>query len=260
MRFLLFPILLLLINCSQRDSAIEANHKLYIPKGNGPFPVVIAIPGCSGVSLNGPDTDIGRLGDEGDRLFRRHYSLMAQRLQDEGFIVFLIDYLSAEGVPNTCNGEIHPKIVGKYIKESISFVKMNPASDPTRINIMGWSHGGSGVLEWLYRLEEVPVGVRSAIAVYPGCSTSDTWDTSLPLLMILGEEDDIALPTICNELILSLPDQTNVQVLSYPDARHGFDFTEGPSVLSVGNGLTVGRNSIAGNEAWKEILIFLNQN
>ena len=63
-----------------------------------------------------------------------------------------------------------------------------------------------------------------------------------------------------NDLIQSLPSQTNVKVKSYPEARHGFDFTEGPTILSVGNGLTIGRNEIAGNDAWKEIFKFLDNN
>jgi len=250
----------LLIACSQGDSSIEANHKLYIPDGDGPFPVVITIPGCSGVSLDGPETDIGRSRDEGDRLFRRHYPRMSKRLQENGFMVYLIDYLSAEGIKNTCNGEIHPKRVGEYINKSLSFIKKNPDINPTRIYVIGWSHGGSGVLEWLSSLEEEPLDVNSAIALYPGCNTRDLWKTSLPVLMILGDADDIAIPSICKELVKSLPDQTNVKLISYPDARHGFDFTEGPSVLSVGDGITVGRNQIAGDEAWEEILYFINQN
>jgi hypothetical protein len=40
----------------------------------------------------------------------------------------------------------------------------------------------------------------------------------------------------------------------------GFDLTEGPTMLSVGNGLTVGRNQKAGDEAWQEILMFINKN
>jgi len=251
-------LVFLLIACSNGDSSIEANHKLYIPDGDGPFPVVIAIPGCSGVSLNGPETDVGRPEDKGDRLFRRHYPRMAKRLQENGFMVYLIDYLTAEGVLNTCKGEIHPKRVGEYINKSLSFIKKNTEIDPTRIYVIGWSHGGSGVLEWLSSLEEDQFGVNSAIAVYPGCSSREPWKTSLPLLMILGEADDIAIPSICNELVQSLQNQANVKLISYPDARHGFDFTEGPNVLSVGDGLTVGRNQEAGDKAWEEILHFIN--
>lgn len=39
-----------------------------------------------------------------------------------------------------------------------------------------------------------PVGVRTAVAVYPGCGASGVWSSSLPLLMLLGEKDDIAPP------------------------------------------------------------------
>ena len=258
-------ILILLAYSTETDaqylqSRIEANHKIYVPKGKGPFPAVIAIPGCSGVSLNGPETDAGRAGDEGDRLFRRHYSRMAARLQEAGFMVLLVDYLTAEGVLNTCGWEIHPKRVGEYINEAITFVKTIPNCDTARINVIGWSHGGEGVLGWLANLEEEPNGVQSAIAVYPGCSASAPWKSLLPVLMILAEADDIALPSICNTLTQALPNQSNVRVISYPDARHGFDLTEGPSMLPVGNGLTIGRNLKAGNKAWEEIFKFLEKN
>ena len=238
---------------------IDANHRVYIPQGKGPFPVIIAIPGCSGVSLNGTETDVGRPGNEGDWLFRRHYPRMAERLQEAGFLVLLIDYLTAEGVPNTCGWEIHPKRVGEYIKDAISFVKMTPSANTSKINVIGWSHGGEGVLSWLSNLDEEPNGVLSAVAIYPGCSSSKPWKSPLPILMILGEADDIALPSVCNDLVKSLPNKTNVQVKSYPGARHGFDITEGPTVLSVGNGLTVGRNTKAGNNAWQEIFKFLKK-
>jgi dienelactone hydrolase len=258
-------LLVLMYSCVQNVSTelqnkIEANHKIYQPQGNGSFPVIIAFPGCSGVSLNGSVTDAGRPGDEGDRLFRRHYDRMAKRFQEAGFLVVLIDYLSAENVPNTCGWEIHPDRVGVYVKEATSFVRSIPNADPSRINVVGWSHGGEGVLSWLANLDQEPIGVQSAIAVYPGCSSSKLWTTSLPVLVLLGEADNIALPEVCNDLIQSLPNQTNVILKSYPNARHGFDLTEGPTELTVGPNLTIGRNSKAGYSAWIEILKFLNRN
>jgi dienelactone hydrolase len=238
---------------------IKTNHKVYIPEGKGPFPVILAFPGCSGVSLDASETDAGRPGDEGDRLFRRHYSRMAGRLQKEGFMVLLVDYLTAEGVSNTCGWEIHPKRVGEYVKETTSFVKTIPNIDTTQINVIGWSHGGEGVLAWLSKLGNEQENIKSVITIYPGCSSIDLWKTSLPLLMILGEADDIALPNVCNSLIKSLHNQDNVHVRSYPNARHGFDLTEGPTELSVGDGLTIGRNQKAGAEAWNEIFKFLKK-
>jgi dienelactone hydrolase len=57
-----------------------------------------------------------------------------------------------------------------------------------------------------------------------------------------------------------LPAGTQTQVRRYTDARHGFDFTEGPEVLQIGGGMTVGRNPAAGQSAWEEIFSFLGKN
>jgi dienelactone hydrolase len=62
-----------------------------------------------------------------------------------------------------------------------------------------------------------------------------------------------------DEILARLPDSTLVEVRRYADARHGFDFTEGPEVLAIGGGMTVGRNSRAGEEAWGEIFAFLTR-
>ena len=63
------------------------NLHLYASTSGDNAPVVIALPGCSGVSLDPPRTDAGRPGDEGDVLFRRHYLRQVDRLNDEGFDV-----------------------------------------------------------------------------------------------------------------------------------------------------------------------------
>ena len=70
---------------------IQANHKVFTPAGKGPFSTIIAIPGCSGVSLNGAETDEERLADEGDRLFRRHYTKMVERLKKEEVLEVQVD-------------------------------------------------------------------------------------------------------------------------------------------------------------------------
>lgn len=260
-----FVALFILVNCLEASAQhlgklIETNHRVFVPNGNGPFPVAIVIPGCSGVSLHGLETDTGRPGNEDDKLFRRHWPVMAGRLQKAGYLVLIVDYLASENVVNTCSGEIPYQRVSEYINESISFAKRITNADSSRINIIGASYGGASVLTWLANLDKNQIGVRSAITLYPGCSSVQIWDSSLPLLMILGEADDIAPPSICNTLIKSLPQQSNLRVISYPEARHGFDLTEGPTVLSIGSGKTVGRNNQAGNDAWKEIISFLNEN
>lgn len=240
--------------------AIEVNHRAFFPSGDGPFPTVVAIPGCSGVSLDGPATDEGRPGDEADRLFRRHYARMADRLRDGGFGVVLVDYLTAENVANTCGGEISHERVGEYVAASLEFAKRLPRVDPSRLFVVGWSHGGAGVIAWLQALGEgaLPT-VAGSVAVYPGCTSRDVWVSAVPVLVLLGEADDITPPETCDRILRRLPDGTQVQVRRYAGARHGFDLTEGLEVLPIGGGMTVGRNPAAGEEAWEEIFTFLRR-
>ncbi len=262
---ILFLILLFEVSLGFKTNAqdiatrIEANHKVFVPQGEGPFPIIIAMPGCSGVSLHGPDTDVGRPGVEDDVLFRRHYPRMAKKLQKKGYLVVLVDYLSAEHVINTCSGEIPHEKVAEYIDASIAFAMTIPKADTSRIHIMGWSYGGVGVLKWLSSLKNDPIGIRSVITIYPGCGDRNNWNSSLPVLMLLGEADDIAPYGQCVDLVNSLSERTNVKIKTYPDARHGFDFAESPELLPIGHGMTIGRNEQAGKEAWNEILSFLNE-
>jgi len=236
---------------------VEANHRTFFPEGDGPFPTVVAVPGCSGVSLDGPATDAGRPGDEGDRLFRRHYRRMADRLSEHGLGVVLVDYLTAEGVANTCRGEIAHERVGEYIATALEFARTLPRVDSTRLYVVGWSHGGAGVLSWLGALGESPTPAARAVAVYPSCGSKTPWASDMPILMLLGDADDITPPEECDELTQRLPDSARVQVRHYADARHGFDMTEGPEVLQLAEGITIGRNERAGEEAWRELFAFL---
>ena len=239
---------------------IAENHRAFFPQGDGPFPAVVAIPGCSGVSLDGPATDEGRPGDEADRLFRRHYPRMAERLREGGFGVVLVDYLTPEGVANTCSGETSHERVGEYVAASLEFARSLPQLDPSRLYVIGWSHGGAGVIAWLQSLAvEARQPVAGAVAVYPGCGARGPWSSSVPVLVILGAADDITPPEDCDRVLDRLPHNARAEVRYYADARHGFDFTEGPEVLAIGGGMSVGRNPSAGEQAWEEIFAFLRR-
>lgn len=241
-----------------RVADVMSNHRAYVPDGRGPFPTVVAIPGCSGVSLEGPATDAGRPGDEADRLFRRHYARMAERLLGRDFAVVLVDYLTPEGVANTCGREISHERVGDYVEASLDFARGQPFADPDRLYVIGWSHGGAGVIAWLQAQGEAQPRVSGAVAIYPECDSRGPWSTSLPVLVLLGAADDIALPERCERIAAELPQQADLRLRRFDGGRHGFDMTEGPEVLDLGGGLTVGRNDDAGRAAWSEVFRFLS--
>jgi dienelactone hydrolase len=184
---------------------------------------------------------------------------MAERLRGRGFAVVLVDYLSAEGVANTCGREISHERVGEYVGASLEFARNLPTTDSQRLFVIGWSHGGAGVIAWLQALGTDDSRAVGAVAVYPECDSRGPWRSAMPLLVLLGEADDIALPERCDRIARQLLEGTDLQIHRYAGGRHGFDMTEGPEVLDLGGGMTLGRNDEAGAAAWSEIFRFLEE-
>ena len=237
---------------------IADNHHAYVPSGEGPFPAIVVIPGCSGISSDDIAAEEANPAlHEDDLLFRQHYRGMAENLSAEGHVVLLVDIHSAEGVLTACNGEIGNERIAEYIDEAIAFAKNLPGVDPNNISLIGWSMGGGGVLKWLHGPRNEDASVRSAIAVYPSCSKLRDLTISIPVLMLLGGADDIADPSKCEDLVRRATIRADVAVVNYPGARHGFDIANAPPVLDIGNGMTVGYQQVAADASWHAIQHFL---
>ena len=244
---------------SLRDRIID-NHYAYLQEGQGRFPTLIAIPGCSGISSDDSAAEESNPElAEDDRLFRRHYRRIAGSLQGEGLAVLLINIHKAEGVLTACAGQIQHERIAAYIDEAIAWAKDLPFVDPDSIHLIGWSMGGGGVLKWLHGPRREAASVRSAIAVYPDCSKHSDLTIPLPTLMLLGGSDDIAEPSECENLVDSATTRNQIEVESYPGARHGFDITDAPARLDIGSGMTVGYQEDAADASWQAILQFLNR-
>jgi dienelactone hydrolase len=241
---------------SLRDRVVD-NHYAYIPDDQGRFPTLIAIPGCSGISSDNLAAEKSNPQlREGDHLFRRHYRDMAEKLKAEGFVVLLIDINSAEGLLTACGGKIENERMAVYVNEAVAWAKELPFVDPDQMHLIGWSMGGRAVLKWLHGPRSEAETVRSTIAVYPGCSGLETLTIPIPILMLLGGSDDIAIPSVCEELVDSVPIKQHITVEMYPGARHGFDILDAPPVLDEGNGITIGYQREAAEASWLAILQF----
>jgi dienelactone hydrolase len=217
---------------------------------------IVAIHGCSGISLDPPSTDTGRPGDTGDVLFRRHYLEQVQLFNDAGFDVFIIDMLSAENLVNACGGRISSDVVAGYISMSVRQARSELGADAP-IHLVSWSMGAQGAAIWLAGLERGDHPVLSATLIY-GCDEGARWRTDLPVLLLLGADDDIARPEECAALIDALPGYSNVTVRTYENARHGFDIKDAPPVIELGGGYTLGGNGEAREKAWAEMMRFIS--
>jgi dienelactone hydrolase len=131
--------------------AIVQHHLEFIPSGDGPFPTIVAIPGCSGIAFADAEREANHPGlADDDRLFRRHYREVSRRLRDAGYAVYLIDVHGAEGVLTACAGEISGERLGEHIDEAVAWAAERSQVDSSRMHIIGWSMGGWGVLDWLH--------------------------------------------------------------------------------------------------------------
>jgi dienelactone hydrolase len=234
---------------------------LYMPKGTGPFPAVIAMHGCSG------------LRDKNGELSERHRD-WAERLSAQGFIVLLPDSFASRGLGPQCKNserEVRPSRERVAdVKAAFDYVAGLAQVKPSAINLLGWSNGGSTVL-YAIAPKNVPTkgDFARAIAFYPGCRVpldNGRWHARLPLLILMGDADDWTPAAPCKTLVEEAAAQgEKAQIKTYPGAYHDFDHPNLPVhvvehlafTASGGGSAHTGTNEAARKDAIEQVLGFL---
>jgi dienelactone hydrolase len=169
----------------------SANYELMTPRGAGPFPAVIVMHACNGVTDN----------------TRR----WAGRLVDWGYAALIVDSFRSRGLSNVCgNGRALPPSVRAHDAiEAKDYLRSLPNIAKGRIGLIGFSHGASSALA-----ASAPPGAAfgAVVAFYPLCTGS------LPgnALVLIGGADDWTPASRCIGGAGS-----NLKV--YPGATHAFD-------------------------------------
>ncbi|MCA8221120.1 dienelactone hydrolase family protein [Burkholderia sp. BC1] len=109
---------------------------------------------------------------------------------------------------------------------------------PDRIGVVGWSQGGGTVLSAIRassaaRPASLPDGdFRAAVAFYPArCSTKAQgaeWQSAVPLLVLIGEQDVWSPFAACKALFDEVAPGTDATFHAYPGAYHDFDWPDMP--------------------------------
>lgn len=129
-----------------------------------------------------------------------------------------------------------------------------------KMAIIGFSQGGSGLMSYvdakvMAQLDVLPAGstpVAAVIAMYPGCGIQAPPEKpSLPVLMLLAEKDDLALPELCKPV-----DDPAYKVMVLKNATHSFDEKIPPGLRLI---FTQRYSQEAVDEARNEIQAFLKQ-
>ncbi len=179
--------------------------KLHRPAGKGPFPAVVLLHGCGGMTKR-------------DRTW-------AERLAGWGFVALIVDSFTPRGYSRVCdNRDLNQYLVPRRVRDAYdakAYLAGLPLVNPDRIGVMGWSHGGSIVLQTVKASHESPF--KAAVAFYPFCDFSLN-NLNAPLLILTGGSDDWCPAARCTEKLPPADQRTSEVIIKvYPGAHHGFD-------------------------------------
>jgi dienelactone hydrolase len=204
---------------------------LYRPDGDGPFPAVVALHDCGGLTHR-PATQ------------SQLYSEWANVLLAKGFVVLFPDSFGSRGLGPQCRESkrnIHASRervadanAARRWLQTQSFVRAD------RISLIGWSNGGSAAL-WAVRPTTAPhdggADFRSAIALYPSCRRLrvTAWSARVPTLILAGGADDWTSAAVCQQMVAGARGRSaRAEIIVYPGAYHEFDRANSPIRVRTG--------------------------
>lgn len=166
-----------------------------------------------------------------------YFDVWAKALNNAGYAVFVVDSFKPRGEDHVTGPvkQLTWNIMANTTDAlyALKLLATHPQIDSSRIFHMGWSRGGQAVLDaaWpTYQQHVLPIDVKWAgsVAVYPGCNMRYRVDhhskLPAPILMLLGEKDDMTLPKPCIELANEYATAGQpVSYKVYAGATHVFD-------------------------------------
>ena len=184
------------------------------PQGDGPFPAIVALHGCSGL----PDAMVQGA---------------SERAVSRGYVILLVDSFTTRSIDHTCTpdryaaADIFTRTLDAY--GALLFLARQPFVDAHRVAVAGASQGGMVTLSVAEEgsiklfINSRDLGFRAAIALYPGCGVVGA-RPSIPTLIIVGELDDWTPANDCARALANWGNTgTPIQLVTYPGAHHAFD-------------------------------------
>lgn len=236
--------------------------RLSKPDGAGPFPALVLLHGCHGVSPQ--------------------VQAWGRWLAERGYVALVVDSFGPRKEPADCKADDKDGMPATARFDdaigALTYLQAQPFVDPRRVASFGWSQGGVFAMSVINgpTLERArargvilpAVGYAAAVAMYPGgCRDYAKELVVKPLLLLIGGADDWTPPAYCREMAASEKAKgADVTLVEYAGAYHYFDVVgqrkevlkqiEQP--LNLGHyGVTVAYDPAAAADAQRQVEAFL---
>src|SRR5215813_11656389 len=169
----------------------EVPAELYTPSGIGPFPAVVLLHGCHGVSAS-------------TRQWARWF-------KERGYVALVVDSWAARGIKEDCSPTSPDRPNTERFDDGVGalrFLQARGDVDRDHVGVIGWSNGGA-----------------YAMALVNGPSHERARQLAVrPLLVLIGASDDWTAAGPCVQMAESMRQRgADVSVVVYPGAFHYFD-------------------------------------
>lgn len=234
--------------------------RLYSPNGEGPFPAVVLSHTCSGL--------------------QQHVLEWAQRFLRAGYVVLVVDHLGPRGLSGNCPPHNRVSVI-QYAEDDVAAMKhlrALPYVNGERIVEVGFSYGGMAALRLASeKFRKNFVGnerFAAVISFYPWCNRQGgagyqdyQWnfydDTTTPLLVLIGENDDSDPRSCVQQAKQNSEMGMPVEIRLFPDTTHAFDHSLwGDRPIEVQYGprtVTYRYNRQSVEKSWELIVDFLKR-
>ncbi len=185
---------------------------------------------------------------------QRPVSEWSRVFNEAGYAAFIVDSWSGRGLQNIAADSSRVSTMSRIydLVGALDVLAKNPLVDPSKIAVMGFSHGGHAALysslERFGKLFSSDVRFAAHVSLYTGCNITFHGDEAVtkPVLMLHGAADDWVLAAPCREYASRLTKAgKNVRYIEYPDAHHNFDAPAVAQVMKVAQGLSPRRCRLA---------------
>ncbi len=219
---------------------------LSTPEGDGPFPAVVLLHGCTGLERNTSHRTVWRG-------LRRHAAL----LNKNGYATLVVDSFGSRGITDGCRHPLkyYPLQVSDA-RDAFDHLSGLPFIDKERIGLVGLSLGGGTALRIAAAKDD---NYSAFVAYYPYCDRSIN-PFKRPLLIMVGAKDDWTPARLCRNLeerLRQVFEAQDFELVVYPNAHHSFDLPI-TGVHSV-EGHTVAQDHKARKDSQGRMLAFFDQ-